>query len=581
MGWLRREYQKLGVGGRRREVSIGLVRCLENLPRRFWHGWPVATALLGVLVSGCSTLPKSSVVFDHQKTVIGVFNSDFVGLINNSKTANGCRVAEIVHDGSKVRALVDGVLEAPFEEIKEYGAGFDTFTFSADGRHCAYTAKIGDKFVAVIDGNAGPQFERVDDPGVIFSQNSAHAGYVARDNYKDFTVVDGVEGARFDAILHFTFSPDGAQTAYSILTDGNTIYRVVENGKVGSALPGVVSEMTFSPDGKHFAYVVDIKDNYGKLIVDGVMQAELPDTQVESFQYSPDGKHLAYVAAKGDLGWLVKDGVPGPPYDIQFINFLFSPDGEHAAYLEGGEQLLVDGKKMALVNDFQLGNFVAFAPDGHLAAYIAATKGSQDTDVPYVDAMPYVVTNDIAQPTFDEISELTLSPDGKRVAYRALEWNDRSNRPKSGVRYRIVIDGKLQPKFQGVSNLKFSPDSKHFAYEAYNGTDAHVVLDGKTQTDFPSLGRIVFSSDGQRMAYVAQHEGDEFVMTDGSPGPHFERILVGPVVCADGRLEYLAVEKTESGRSLVRVDVVGFSPPSENGVMPSWSSKFAHEHWGE
>ncbi len=351
---------------------------------------------------------------------------------------------------------------------------------------------------------------------------------------------------------------------------------MVVDGKISPALTGIVTWLAFSPDGEHLGYLVDVKENAAKLFIDGVMQSELPNADVESFQFSTNGKHLAYVASKDNLGWLVKDGVPGPPFSIQFINFLFSPDGEHVAYVEKGNRLLVDGKKIAIMGGSDVEDSVAFSPDGRLAAYIATKEGPPDDD-----DTRYVVANGLSGPAFDEISELTLSPDGKRVAYEAGMWDDKNDKAKPRVHYAAVVDGRVQPKFSLVSNLKFSPDSKHFAYVAFDGNDSRVILDGVPGMKFSSTGSIVFSTDGKHLAYVARQDGRQFVLIDGIAGPKFESVLVGPVVCKDGRLEYLALEDDKGVSNLVRVDVPDFSPPSADGVMPSWTSKFAYEHWGE
>jgi hypothetical protein len=71
----------------------------------------------------------------------------------------------------------------------------------------------------------------------------------------------------------------------------------------------------------------------------------------------------------------------------------------------------------------------------------------------------------------------------------------------------------------------------------------------------------VFSWDGRRIAYAAQIDHQGRVVIEGEPGPTFARILVAPVVCADGHLRYLAAEAKAEGTMLVRVTVPGFSVP--------------------
>ncbi|HLA36860.1 MAG TPA: hypothetical protein VJZ02_00155, partial [Candidatus Brocadiales bacterium] len=87
---------------------------------------------------------------------------------------------------------------------------------------------------------------------------------------------------------------------------------------------------------------------------------------------------------------------------------------------------------------------------------------------------------------------LTVSPDGKRVAYWAQVGNKRF----------VVVDGKEEKQYDDIvaGTLIFSPDSKRVAYGAIVGNKWFAVVDGKEEKQYDGIGRgtPIFSPDGKR-----------------------------------------------------------------------------------
>jgi hypothetical protein len=100
---------------------------------------------------------------------------------------------------------------------------------------------------------------------------------------------------------------------------------------------------------------------------------------------------------------------------------------------------------------------------------------------------------------YQEISDLTFSPDSNHTAYRA---ND-------GGKEFVVHDGKELKKYGFVGpDLVFSPNSNHIAYTACdNGTiplKYFVVIDDKELNNFRHFFYLLFSKDSDHLAYEAE-----------------------------------------------------------------------------
>jgi WD40 repeat protein len=96
------------------------------------------------------------------------------------------------------------------------------------------------------------------------------------------------------------------------------------------------------------------------------------------------------------------------------------------------------------------------------------------------------------------LSHITISPDGKRVAYVA----------KAGKKCVVVVDGKKGEEYDSCLRVAFSPDGKRTAYVATKGKKAFVVVDGVKGKEYLTVGQPVFSPDGKTVAYNASSAPD-------------------------------------------------------------------------
>jgi WD40 repeat protein len=104
-----------------------------------------------------------------------------------------------------------------------------------------------------------------------------------------------------------------------------------------------------------------------------------------------------------------------------------------------------------------------------------------------------VVYNGKAGKRYDGIGRISLSSDGRRIAYGAL----------LGDKWRMVIDGSEGEIFDEVGEPVFSPDGQHVAYEAKRGEKWRIVADNYSSTECPSYyDNPVFSADSTKILVI-------------------------------------------------------------------------------
>src|SRR6184192_3401470 len=137
--------------------------------------------------------------------------------------------------------------------------------------------------------------------------------------------------------------------------------------------------LSISNDYNHLAVLTQKGDKY-IVAVDGVPGKEYEWIVGRSLTYSADSKHLAYVVQQSDTMFAVIDGKEGKPYrEIASSNVLFAPSGSRYAYYArpkaGGKWIVViDGVESKEFE--QVGN-LSFSPDGKRVAFGVEQSGKQ------------------------------------------------------------------------------------------------------------------------------------------------------------------------------------------------------------
>ncbi|HJQ96679.1 MAG TPA: hypothetical protein VJ826_00120 [Candidatus Polarisedimenticolaceae bacterium] len=379
-------------------------------------------------------------------------------------------------------SIVVGVLAAtaalaePTAESKVVGRAAPRsaeYKISEAGVHYAVRTPKGAKWVMVVDGVEGPEFDQ-------FLDRRGHPANVEN--------------------LHVVFSADGARHAY--LAQVGQDYNLIVDGKVMAKGPLGPSnlgyhDMTMSPLGKH-VYFIDLNPENGRakatLVMDG-KPGPFAGHQNLFPIFNATEANWAYTAVK--LG--------GRQTDLLTI-----VDGKEAAYLGYEPVYTGDGNLVKAPAGVTLGGKISAAPKGTRWAGVMAGAKPTDTKVLYIDGK--------AVPECAWPESVTWSPDGKR--YMAVCPN-REARTKF-----ILLDGKKGPEFMGFApNLtKFSADGSRAIYVGVDKMGKHTVFaDGVAGAPMTTLmgqtDQVVLAPKGNRYAYLAGEGQVVTLVLDGKATP--------------------------------------------------------------
>jgi Tol biopolymer transport system component/cytosine/adenosine deaminase-related metal-dependent hydrolase len=327
-------------------------------------------------------------------------------------------------------------------------------------------------------------------------------------------------------------------------------------------------EPRFSPDGTKIAFSSDraFRGNYDIWVVnvaDGRL-TQWTSEPTEEFEpaWSPDGKEIAFVVGTSSLDWLgVFQGSVGgiiksnsasgerrtiitAPQGAHLDSPSWSPDGQKIAYTEfSGRRthLLVSGEQVGSAEDvfpfpavWLSANQLLYTGDGKV---LVSTMGGETKSIPFkadflLDRPPYKHR----QLDFDSsevrpvkgIMEPVLSPDGKRIAFEALNQL-----------WLMDIGDKPQPLTNDdfyKQSPAWSPDGTKIAYSSDKGGTANIyVLDlaAKTERCVTNLEdsaafEPAWSPDGSKIAFQDQRGATYIVelasgkMTEAIPPGSFK-----------------------------------------------------------
>jgi hypothetical protein len=257
---------------------------------------------------------------------------DAIGFFTFSSVGN--RYAYSARKGDNWVVVVDG------EESRPYDSFIFDLQFSPDGQQIAYGAEFDGREVIVLDGEEITQYDRAIDP--TFSANGDSFGFRAKRGGNWLIVINGVEGIPHRVFpTPPRFSPDGSRFGY--IVEGEIEYVVID-GEIG---PGYysVTPPTFSRTGLRAAYRVrESKDGPWFYVVDGIA-ADKHDDMVYGMIFSPNENRFAYIAQVDEGEMVIVDGEFGKVYDQ--IEVLFGPEFTSPNVLryvafEGDQMLLVE-----------------------------------------------------------------------------------------------------------------------------------------------------------------------------------------------------------------------------------------------
>jgi Tol biopolymer transport system component len=467
----------LGLGARAAQPPAVRETPLGNMA-----GYDAIKAL--TLATNCSHLGFVGVKGDKQYLVMdGVESPPYDWIIPDSLSGpmDLSRLGFLIQNGNEIAAVVDGKTVGS----GYYSVGGDRISFSADGRHYAYTARrgtaAGDKAFVVRDGVEAKPYPAVEIIPVL-SPDGNHVAYmVSLGGGKMCVIRDQAEQKAYDQVLAGTilFSPDSQRLAYTASIGGKFV--TVIDGQESKPYDGMRMTPIFSADSKRTAYIGSVGTQFVP-VIDGVEGPSYDRFTDGSLVFSPDSLHIAYAARKGKQWQLVLDGKPQQPYEAIIGGAIhFSPDSAHIAYVAAVgtlREVVVDGKVQKPVDEV-LWPGPIFSPDSKRLAYLAARTGQAVVFTDETDGAPY-----------DSIADLEFSPDSKHVAYRALAKS----------RSMVVMDGKESPPVTATTPVVFSPDGGHWVVAVLEGAATTIQMDGvdvgKSYTSWVNGARPTFTDPG-------------------------------------------------------------------------------------
>jgi uncharacterized repeat protein (TIGR03803 family) len=487
--------------------------------------------------------------------------SRFTGGIVVSSTT--CFVALIsLVAGTAAQAQVT-LTETPMGALASQGGGGHyqhVPIFTPDAQHVFLLVGQGSKMAAYVDGIAGPTVMNVNtftSPGSngtvagrspSFSEDGTRIGYVATvENNKSMVVINGSASPVYDRVNWFGFAPAGHHFAYVAQHDApqGAVGKMadvfaVDDGKAGLTY-GSVGSPEFSSDGKHFAYVgisqpdpnykpvQNVTPQRGRIVLDGKEQSARFEL-IKNLKFSKDGNHLAYIA--GTDGFtptrVVVDDKVGKTY-VGVDKLFISDDGSRVVYaaIEGNNSL---GQKSFLVDN--------------------GTEGARE----------------------NAISEVALSPDGKRAAYYALGTGGGS----------VVENGQKGTQYRQIQSLRYTPDSSTLIYQATSAQGTFIVANGKEIGPFSQvMGQMASSQDGHHWACCVQKMGGSTqyaIVEDGKEVEMQPGVGPGDLKYQEGTGRLIMMSRTTSMGAPVAIDVN--APPVPVADVPSdLAYSPSKQHW--
>ncbi|MDO8282428.1 MAG: hypothetical protein Q7U10_07380 [Thermodesulfovibrionia bacterium] len=145
------------------------------------------------------------------------------------------------------------------------------------------------------------------------------------------------------------------------------------------------------------------------------------------------------------------------------------------------------------------------------------------------------------------ISELSISSDGKRVAYVARI---------SDSTYKMVIDSKEGLPFGANDNHWFTPDGKHHLSTVTEGDNRYIVIDNKVNHDYRMEQGLVISPDSSALAFsIKSPDGNskQLIITDIELKNKKVFDSCGEYIVPNDDTSLLAVVCSEGGKGSVKV----------------------------
>ncbi|MGD0074736.1 MAG: hypothetical protein ABSD31_10400 [Candidatus Binataceae bacterium] len=337
------------------------------------------------------------------------------------------------------------------------------------------------------------------------------------------------------------FSPKGDSIAYQAKTaDGK--YAVFVNGKPGPSYQGIGGRSFFVADqAKYYAFPADkeIVEVHGNQVLG-------PYDSSYATKVSPDGNHYALYAKKGDKDMLVVDDkeqdAPGKLADYVIgdkgvVAYAYSTDGKYRVRLG----------KTDLPGSYENVRDLTLSPDGGKVAYWALRDGkwmviAGDKELPGFDGYFYYVLNGTQY-------SIMWSRDSQHVAYYvrsrgelALDGQKLNAEETPNGSGAAFVQALLAPDKKACSTVQAIMLGETLICTGKGEGGEYLHVGGKTEGPFKTITHTMTSP--HHYAYVAETADGKQLVLDGVVSPHpYTAIYRLTFDEANGTLDYLAVKE--------------------------------------
>ena len=384
---------------------------------------------------------------------------------------------------------------------------------SPDGKNVSYQIRKTLGKAIRVNEFTHPKYDEV--TPVFFSPDSQNAIYAASQKEKQFIVVNGHSQHAFPYVYVNTlaFLNDSDEVAYAVQKSDEKFSFYI-NGEEEGSYENVVRTPLILDAEKNYAYLVE-DNNQQVVILNGKVQCT--HDSIDDLTFTNSVKGLKYVYTQNGIQFLMVNGVASEGHDA-ITEFAHASDwGAYVYAAEDNFKCVVIDSKGNRWGDFDEIKHLTMSEDGLHVAF-AARMGAEW----------FVVMDGEAQERFDGIGEVKFSPNGERLAYKAMRYEKGFLKkvPKSCV----MLDGICSDFYEGIgrTGFNFSADSKRFVYSAINEQHSFGVIDGRETIRYDGIGANTpfFSPEDRYCVMVASVVKKLSVLIDEEPGEIYKSIVM-------------------------------------------------------
>jgi len=365
---------------------------------------------------------------------------------------------------------------------------------SSDGTRAAMPIRDNQGERVVVNGIAGPTFDRIVPNSIRMSVDGLRLIYVGQRGQTQYLWDEGKETELQGPLIGLAMTPNG-KVLYTVLRSmPDRRARIFKDGTPVADADDVTGIQT---SGETFAFFAK---QTCELFVTREAGKEGPFDRIEHWAAGTSQNSYAFVGTYRGISEIVRPTVRLPiAADSMILALEVNATGDTVVHMSAVQNATttdivayVNGKEVQRVSsDSGPGSLpVAFSKDGTRAAWAIVDLEHKQSLLNIdgkVSKVPDQVENIFLAPSADRVAMLLSKFDGTD----ALRW--------------ITLDNTAGPKIPMVrpESIKFSPDGTHFSYVAeYGDQSKRAVVDQMLRPGYSTVSTPTYGSTGDVVAYI-------------------------------------------------------------------------------